>query len=141
MFQRDSSLVLRNWKVKRGTGFIVTMNSGEEGQDDEELELGLEKLELEEGDEVSRSASEGESNNLLRKLSIFCRQLKFHFQLTVYKHHNNTMRLTIQYKAALTTCKHKFVHHCKTLRAKGEGSKMAENLQTSFIEHAQSLKF
>ena len=25
----------------------------------------------------------------------------------VYKHHNNTIRLTIQYKAALTTCKHK----------------------------------
>ena len=22
----------------------------------------------------------------------------------VYKHHNNTIRLTIQYKAALTTC-------------------------------------
>ena len=26
----------------------------------------------------------------------------------VYKHHNNTIRLTIQYKAALTTCKHKY---------------------------------
>ena len=25
----------------------------------------------------------------------------------VYKHHNNTIRLTIQYKAALTTCVHK----------------------------------
>ena len=24
----------------------------------------------------------------------------------VYKHHNNTIRLTIQFKAALTTCKH-----------------------------------
>ena len=26
----------------------------------------------------------------------------------VYKHHKNTIRLTIQYKAALTTCKHKY---------------------------------
>ena len=25
----------------------------------------------------------------------------------VYKHHNITIRLTIQHKAALTTCKHK----------------------------------
>ena len=25
----------------------------------------------------------------------------------VYKHHNNTICLTIQYKAALTTCEHK----------------------------------
>ena len=43
MFQRDSSHVLRIWKVKSGTGFIliVTVTSGEEGQDDEELELEL----------------------------------------------------------------------------------------------------
>ena len=41
MFQRDSSHVLRIWKVKRGTGFIVSVTSGEEGQDDEELELEL----------------------------------------------------------------------------------------------------
>ena len=26
----------------------------------------------------------------------------------LYKHHNNTIRLTIQYKAALTTCVHKY---------------------------------
>ena len=32
---------------------------------------------------------------------------KFSKVTPVYKHHNNTIRLTIQYKAALTTCKHK----------------------------------
>ena len=33
--------MLRIWKVKRVTGFIVTMTSGEEGLDDEERELEL----------------------------------------------------------------------------------------------------
>ena len=28
----------------------------------------------------------------------------------VYKHHNNTIRLTIQYKAALTTCEPTVIH-------------------------------
>ena len=60
MFQRNSSHVLRIWKVKRGTGFIVT--SGEEGQDDEELKS--------EDADVSNSASEGESNSVSSNRSV-----------------------------------------------------------------------
>ena len=60
MFQRNSSHVLRIWKVKRGTGFIVT--SGEEGQDDEELKS--------EDADVSSSASEGESNAVSSNRSV-----------------------------------------------------------------------
>ena len=33
--------MLRIWNVKRVTGFIVTMTTDEEGQDDEERELEL----------------------------------------------------------------------------------------------------
>ena len=59
MFQRDSSHVLRIWKVKRGTA------SGEEGQDDEECELELEELELEELklEELELELEEGDEND------------------------------------------------------------------------------
>ena len=41
MFQMNISHVLRICKVKRGMGFIVTVTSGEERHDDEQLELKL----------------------------------------------------------------------------------------------------
>ena len=51
------------------------------------------------------------SNNGIRPKFDFFEETNFvdsNTSLTpVYKHHNITIRLTIQYKAALTTCKHK----------------------------------
>ena len=52
--------------------------------------------------------------NLIRIITVqFSRHIRgivvLLFSLTpVYKHHNNTIRLTKQYKAALTTCKQHF---------------------------------